>query len=250
MTASHHIIVPSRVEYTKWAINPYNGCDHNCLYCYGPLICKISRKNWSHSELKDWYRNPARTYEEIQRQVENELEYLPPDEPIMVSTSCDPFQRLEAKYGVMTPILRGLQEAKNNPVLICTKSDTVLNYTPLLIKIPRLEVGLTISCLDDLVRAWWEENTPSYFLRLNTLKELISLGIPTWISCEPIFPKASPIPLIHRAKDMGVRRMVFGKLNYHGNKDNPWYTQIREEIVNTCQLLNMPYMVKKELREL
>ena len=37
---------PSRLPGLKYSLNPYNGCQHNCAYCYVPNVLKINRNHW------------------------------------------------------------------------------------------------------------------------------------------------------------------------------------------------------------
>jgi DNA repair photolyase len=209
----------------------------------------MTLEEWGKPGPKAYYLQPGLTPEEIMIKVSSEVQFIPPGKTIMISTSCDPFQPIERKYRLMRPILTGLQPSDHVKVILCTKSGLIREYYEEIASVPASTVMLTISCLNDFWRQKWEPNAPPFQERIDALHWFHDLNIPTALSCEPIYPEVSPIPLIHELSNC-VDRFIFGKLNYHGNTHDQWYRDIRQQIIDTCEAQGLKYMLKKELRDL
>jgi len=74
------------------------------------------------------------------------------------------------------------------PVCIQTKSSLVLRDLDLIKKFTNIEVGVTLTTLDDSVRAKMEPGASTVEERLHTRSELSKNGIKTWIFLGPVMP--------------------------------------------------------------
>jgi len=99
----------------------------------------------------------------------------------------DPYQPLEKQYAVTRACLEVLA-AYDFPVSILTKSDLVRRDIDLLRRFQDVEVGFTISTLDDELRRVFEPGASPIPARLATLDELAQAGIKTWAFCGPLLP--------------------------------------------------------------
>jgi DNA repair photolyase len=74
------------------------------------------------------------------------------------------------------------------PVCIQTKSSLVVRDMDLLKRFSNIEVGVTLTTLDESVREKLEPGASSVAQRLNALSELSKNGISTWVFIGPVMP--------------------------------------------------------------
>ena len=104
----------------KLLINPYNGCSHNCLFCYSHALggyFKLFREEGVIAVFKDFDKKVARQLDGIRVAS---CGYLSP--------VTDPFQPINEKYGLSERIIKEFVD-RNIPVQFTTKgriSDTAL----------------------------------------------------------------------------------------------------------------------------
>ncbi|MBK5190923.1 MAG: radical SAM protein [Methanosarcinales archaeon] len=124
-----HIVVDSNKELHGWwngiepygnrectserlLINPYNGCSHNCLFCYSHALggyFKIFREKGIVTVFKDF---AAKVAKQLDGLTVASCGYLSP--------VTDPFQEINEKYELSEQILRALVD-RNVPVQFTTK---------------------------------------------------------------------------------------------------------------------------------
>ena len=166
---------------TDYTINPYIGCQHSCFYCYSKHYTRKFLK-----EKEEWGKfvyvkvNAAKILEKEIRKKKKGSVYL--------SSLTDPYQPIEKKYKITREILDVL--AKNNwKVIIQTKSSLVLRDLDILKKFEEIEVGFTITTLNENLRKIIEPFSSSIKERINALKKLKKENIRTFLFVGPlIFP--------------------------------------------------------------
>jgi DNA repair photolyase len=173
----------------KLTLNPYTGCDHNCLYCYAssyiPRFSECRPKKNLFSRLK----------QEAQK-LNGEL--------VSLSNSSDPYPRLERKTGLTRKCLEILSNC-NCRFQIITKSDLVTRDIDILQKVP-CGVSITILTIDDVLSRKLEPNAPVSSKRLGTVKTLINADIPTTVRIDPVIPFLTDnfTELIQAIAELGV----------------------------------------------
>jgi len=101
----------------------------------------------------------------------------------------DAYQGIEKKYRLTRGILEALaREPYPGVVSILTKSPMVLRDVDLLRRIPRAEVGLTITTTSDRLSRFLEVRAPLASRRLRTLADLHAEGIRTYAFVGPLLP--------------------------------------------------------------
>jgi len=164
-----------------YALNPYIGCFHACSYCYARGY--VGR-----------YVDAGRSWGEIVYIKENLVDVLRVEVKkfragvVGVSTITDPYQPIEAELGIVREVIKVLLNSGFS-VSIQTKSDLVLRDIDILKRfIGRVDVGFTITSLnDDLIR-YVEPRAPLPSLRVKALRRLSGEGIETWIFYGPVIP--------------------------------------------------------------
>ncbi|KUJ93820.1 MAG: hypothetical protein XD40_0951 [Archaeoglobus fulgidus] len=169
----------SNLPGVDFTINPYVGCAHGCIYCYARLYCqKEIGERWG--EIVVLKENlPEVLGRELRRRVEGR---------VVLSTLTDAYQPLEKKESLTRRVLEILLSNRCR-VGIQTKSDLVLRDLDLLLDdLELVDVGFTITTLDEGLAKKIEPRAPSPRKRVKALEKLSEEGVRTWIFMGPIIP--------------------------------------------------------------
>lgn len=193
-----------------FAINPYVGCEHNCLYCYARFIKRFTGHNEDWGAFVDARINISDILERQMRSSKYK------GEQIYIGTVTDPYQPSEEKYKLTRKILEVLTNY-NNPVSILTKSDLVLRDIDLLKRIKKLDVNFTINSLDEKWKKLVEPNSPTVERRLEAIKKLAKEGIPSFAMVGPYWPIfTDPEALFKKFNEAGVKHVFTESFNTTG----------------------------------
>jgi DNA repair photolyase len=168
---------PSKLPGLDYALNPYRGCQHACVYCYAPSVIHWDKGKWG--DLVEAKVNLPRILSKELRVKKKGV--------VGLGTVTDPYQPAEKKYEITRRCLE-LLLLHDFPVCIQTKSSLVLRDIDLLKKFSNLEVGITLTTHDDSVRDKLEPGASSVEERLHALSELSKNGIKTWVFMGPVMP--------------------------------------------------------------
>ncbi len=165
----------SRLQNTDYALNPYRGCEHRCVYCYAPYVLHMPIEEWN-----------TRVYVKRNLPTVLDRELRKKKGSVEIGTVTDAYQPAERKFQITRMSLEVLKRHRVS-VSILTKSSLVLRDLDILRNM-NAEVGLTITTLDDALRKRIEPYASSVNARLKTLEEL-SEELRTYAFVGPIFPK-------------------------------------------------------------
>ncbi len=186
-----------------YAVNAYVGCQHACTYCYARFMKRFSGHKEPWGQFVDVKINAADLLRmEIHRKKQAR---------VWVSGVCDPYQPVEAKYGLSRQCI-GILAQNHWPVVIQTRSPLVLRDMDILREALDFEVGLTITTADDEIRKLFEPDAPSIMDRVRALDELHRAGIRTYAMIAPILPGAEALPDILADK---VDFVLVDRMNYN-----------------------------------
>ncbi len=177
----------------KLTLNPYSGCDHQCVYCYASsYIPNFSDCRPKKELLQNLKREAAKLKGEI----------------VSISNSSDPYPRVEASAGWTRKCLEILAES-NCRIQLITKSNIVVRDDDLLRRTPST-VALTITTDDEDTAKLLEPRAPSPSERLKAAEDLISKGIPVSVRIDPIIPFVNDKPekLIATLASIGVKHIT------------------------------------------
>lgn len=223
-------------EYGDFAINIYTGCPHRCYYCFAPNVLHRTKEAF-HGCVE-----PRKgIVEAVKRQLDAEKIT---DKLIHLCFTCDPYP---VGYD-STPtheIIKAIKESGNH-VQILTKGgldaerdfdllDNKDRFGVTYAGYPSLGINVSPN----------EPNAAPPHERLLSLQGAKSLGISTWISCEPVL-RAEDIYLAIQYLDY-VDLFKIGKLNYHPSDIN--WAAFGKECERLCKLYNRNYYIKDSLRE-
>ncbi len=173
---------PSQLPGLDHALNPYRGCAHACVYCYAPAVIHWDKGKWG--ELVEVKINLPRILSKELRVKKKGV--------VGLGTVTDPYQPAEKKYELTRRCLE-LLLMHDLPVCIQTKSSLVLRDIDLLKEFSDIEVGITLTALDDRAREKMEPGASSVDERLRALAGLRENGIKTWVFLGPIMPHITDV---------------------------------------------------------
>lgn len=210
------IITKSKLPDTDYVVNPYTGCAFACKYCYACFMSRfVGEKDTPWGEYVYVKKNAIDLFSrEIKRMMNNNNV-----ESIFLSSVTDPYQNCEHKYKLTRGILEVLADVGYRGLIsILTKSPLVLRDIDLFMRIRNIEVGLTITSLDDSLSRHLEVNAPSTVRRLRALKELNDSGVRTYCFIGPLLPHFKDIPealeqLISSIAETGVKSVYVEHIN-------------------------------------
>jgi len=191
-----------------YTANLFKGCTHGCVYCYAPSLTHDERGWGSYVDVKV----------NAPQILETELRGLRKDE-VFLSSASDPYQPVEARYGVTRRCLEVLLR-HGYPVSILTRSPLVLRDLDLLKRFKCVRVGMSITSVP--VRRY-EPGVPPLRRRIETLRELSKAGISTWVSLAPVIPGIILIDLDELFEELsgaGVSSVSFGVLRFAGYEES------------------------------
>lgn len=193
-----------------WAINPYVGCGHGCLYCYARFIKRFTNHNEPWGSFVDCRINIA---EVLRKQLKSE-KYK--DGPIYIGTVTDPYQPLEKKYRLTRKILEILKDYPA-PVSILTKSDLITRDLDLLKKFKNIDVNFTINNLDEKWKSLTEPYSSSVEERLAAAKNLAKEGVTVLALMGPYWPHfTNPEKLFLKFREAGISYVFTESFNTTG----------------------------------
>lgn len=169
-----------------YSINPYQGCEHGCIYCYA----RNSHEYWGLSAGLDFEQKiiVKHNIAEILEAELNKKNYKPAT--IMLSGNTDCYQPIERKLGLTRSILK-LMLKYRHPVSLITKNSLIIRDIDLLKQLAALglvHVSITINSLREDLRLQMEPRTATAKKRLQVIAQLSSAHIPVSLMCAPIIP--------------------------------------------------------------
>lgn len=192
---------PSKLPDMDYALNPYSGCDHGCVYCYAPEV--------THSDWSTWRVVKVKT--NIVERLSKELPNI--EGTIGIGTVTDPYQSVESKFELTRSCLLKLRK-EGRAIHMHTKSDLILRDIDILKEIEGL-VAVTITGIDDRYSKITEPGAPLPSRRLEALRRLTSEGLDTYALIGPVLShmKGREIEFAETVAATGVRKAYIDKLN-------------------------------------
>ncbi|MES2779730.1 MAG: PA0069 family radical SAM protein [Bacteroidota bacterium] len=170
----------------EFSVNPYQGCEHGCIYCYA----RNTHEYWGFSAGLDFESKLIAKPNAPQLLIQAFEHKKWKSSVISLSGNTDCYQPIERKYQLTRKLLEVCLKYKN-PVGIITKNQLVLRDIDLLKQLAEhqlVQVYVTITSLDETIRQKLEPRTTTYQNRLKIIKELTAAGIPCGVMVAPIIP--------------------------------------------------------------
>jgi DNA repair photolyase len=168
------------------SINPYQGCEHGCIYCYArPSHSYLDLSPGLDFETHIFYKPNAAS-----RLLE---EWEKPGyecKPITIGANTDPYQPAERKTQTTRQLLE-LFDKHRHPVNLITKGTLITRDIDLLARMASrglCSVAISLPTLDNSLKRIMEPRVPSAESRLRLIRQLSDNGIPTSVLMAPLIP--------------------------------------------------------------
>ena len=200
-----------------YSINPYQGCEHGCIYCYA----RNSHEYWGY--------NPGLDFECVILYKENAPQLLekhlqnPNWNPstIVLSGNTDCYQPLEKKLRITRKLLQVFLTYKN-PVGIITKNSMImrdLDIIEQLVNDQLFTAYFSMNSLDETVRRKLEPRTATAKQKLKAIEALAKLGVEVGLMIGPVIPGLNDheIPdLMKAASEAGATKVGYTMVRLNG----------------------------------
>lgn len=168
------------------SINPYQGCEHGCIYCY-------ARPSHSYLDL-----SPGLDFETQIFYKPNAAERLLAEwdkpgyecKPITIGANTDPYQPAEKSTRITRQLLELFQKHEH-PVNLITKGNLITRDIDLLAWLAERDlcsVAVSVPTMDAKLKRIMEPRVPSAESRLKAIAELAGAGVPTSVLVAPLIP--------------------------------------------------------------
>jgi len=252
------IITKSNIPSIDYVINPYIGCQHGCIYCYAEFMIRFT----GHKGDKWGQFLDIKTFDldKIKPQKYN-------GKIILLSSVTDPYLPLEKKYQNTRKILEKLVGTEAE-ISILTKSKLVVRDIDLFKKFKNVNVGISISTLNENFARIIERVASKPLERLDAIKQISEAGIETYTFISPFFPEITDFKAIIKESIKYSNRFLFENLNFRPHnvpriikvikeyypelvskykeiqKDRGYWEILEDEIRNYCQEMNLNYDIE------
>jgi len=187
------------------SINPYQGCEHGCVYCYArPSHSYLDLSPGLDFETQIFYKpNAVATLLEEWGKPGYECQ------PIAIGANTDPYQPAEKQLGITRNLLEAFLEYRH-PVSLITKGGLMSRDLDILAALAALDlvsVAVSIPTADDALKRVLEPRVPAADVRFRLIESLRRAGVPVSLLIAPVIPAVNDREIesiIERAAASGV----------------------------------------------
>jgi DNA repair photolyase len=187
------------------SVNPYQGCEHGCVYCF-------ARPSHAYHDL-----SPGLDFETKILAKTNAVELFREElgkpnyrcEPIAIGVNTDAYQPAERKLKITRGLLQACLDF-GQPALLITKSALILRDTDLLAELATqglVRVSVSVTTLDNELKRILEPRTAGPAARLKIIRHLSEAGVPVSAMVAPVIPRINDHEMEHileSVKDNGA----------------------------------------------
>lgn len=204
----------------QWSLNPYQGCEHGCIYCYA----RNSHEYWGYNSGIDFERKiiAKENAPELLLEFISRKSWKPA--PIVLSGNTDCYQPVERKHQLTRQILEIFLRYKH-PTGIITKNALITRDLDLMGELADLNliaVNFSFTSLDENVRRFLEPRTSSVQNKLLAIEKMATRGIPVHVIIGPVIMGLNDheIPsILAKVAQAGARGASYITLRLNGHND-------------------------------
>ena len=170
----------------EYSLNPYQGCEHGCSYCFA----RPTHEYWGFSAGTDFERKimVKKNAPELLEKFFKKRGYVP--KTIVMSGNTDPYQPIERELEITRNLLKVFLDYRH-PVSFITKNALILRDLDFLVKLRELNlvsVNLSIPTINEDLRRIMEPRTSSVKNKLKAIEVLSQNDIPVNVMVAPVIP--------------------------------------------------------------
>lgn len=203
-----------RMEYSA---NPYQGCEHGCVYCYA----RDSHQYWGYGPGQDFEKQILVKENAPDLLEETILKKSWKPAPIVFSGNTDCYQPVERKLEITRKCLQVMLKYKH-PTGIITKNALLLRDLDVLGELANhnlIKVNISITTLSEETRRLMEPRTSTIKNRLKAVEVLAQNNIPVAVLMAPIIPGINSheiFPLVKRIAEAGAYSVSYSLVRLNG----------------------------------
>lgn len=170
----------------SWSMNPYQGCEHGCIYCYA----RNTHEYWDFSSGAAFEQNIMlkKNAPDLLRKTLEKKKWEAAS--IMMAGNTDIYQPAERKFGITRELLKVFLALKH-PVSMITKNSLIERDLDLLKELASeklVYVTMSLTTLDEKLKRVMEPRTSTARNVLKTIERLTQENIPVNVNVAPIIP--------------------------------------------------------------
>ncbi|APG60873.1 PA0069 family radical SAM protein [Christiangramia salexigens] len=187
----------------EYSLNPYQGCEHGCIYCYA----RNSHEYWGYSAGLDFEQKilvKKNAVSLLEKKISSPRWEA---KPIVLSGNTDCYQPIEKKLKITRSLLQCFLKYRH-PVGIITKNALIQRDLDILRELAQdnlVHVNLSVTSLEEETRRILEPRTASIKKRLETIENLSNAGIPVSVMMAPIIPAINSHEIMPLVKEIAKR---------------------------------------------
>lgn len=168
------------------SVNPYQGCEHGCIYCY-------ARPSHAYLDLSPGLDFETRLFAKPEAAALLRAELARPGyrvSSINIGANTDPYQPIEREWRITRSLLEVMRDTRH-PVTLITKNALVLRDLDLLSELASLRlvrVMVSVTSLDAGLSQIMEPRASAPHRRLRTVAGLHAAGVPVGVLMAPLIP--------------------------------------------------------------
>ncbi len=201
-----------------YSINPYQGCEHGCVYCYA----RNTHPFWGYSAGLDFETKilVKKNAPDLLHQFLSKPNWK--GDTIVLSGNTDCYQPIESKLKITRSLLKVFLSFRHSTGVI-TKNSLIQRDLDILSDLARqnlVHVIISITTLDEALRQKLEPRTATIKQRLQTIAHFSKEGIPVGVMVAPIIPGLNDhevIEIVRLASLMGATKAGYTIVRLNGD---------------------------------
>lgn len=211
-----HLLSSTKKELHGWApgkrdctaerllINPYNGCSHDCGFCYAHALPGRFATFVQHGVVSVW--------SDFARQVAEQLDSLLVASCGYLSPVTDPFQPVDRRYGLSVAVIREFVR-RGLPVEFVTKAEVPDEALAAMQGHAHCFGQVSLLTLDERLQRALVPGGPAPAVLLGNLRRMRQAGLYAVARIDPVVPGLTDDPdllrrLVFAARDAGAQHIV------------------------------------------
>ncbi len=229
----------SKLPGLTYTLNPYEGCSHQCAYCYVPSVCHLPRKQWENS-LSIKRNIPLVLSKELSKKKKA---------VVGISTVTDPYQPVEKTYQLTRYCLEQLLK-KDFPISIQTKSSLISRDKDLIEQFSQAEIMMSIGTFDESKQTILEPYSSSIEQRLQVFKTFSDATIKKSVFLGPLYPmtEIELKNILNTFVDLSISTImidyfrikpgIYENIQQYGRKNPVFLNDLETYLTNQKQIYN------------